>query len=158
MLAIFLTRSYWLRVEDSRPLDELADDLPTNNVDHDHVLDSRGVHPIIQSCGPASARRGRKPGAQGCRLGDQLADEHVRALRAASEAALPGQLGMLARGVGVARSSEHLVESGRSAAITTFGTAADDDLEAPSHLSRAYPCRQSLASAVLISAVRPGLV
>jgi len=43
---------------------------------------------------------------------------------------LPGQLDAISRGVGVERRSEHLEQAGRSTVIATFGTAADDDLEA----------------------------
>jgi hypothetical protein len=86
-----------LRLKDARPLDELAHDLPTQYVLNDDTLDAPRVHPIIQRCYPARARQGRKPGPEaGLCIGDDLAHEDVGALRAASEAALPHELGLLA--------------------------------------------------------------
>lgn len=85
-------------MKDARPLDELAHDLTANDVLCNHTLDAARVHPIIQCCHAARAREGRKPGSQArlC-IGDDLADQHVWALRAASEAALPHKLGLLSR-------------------------------------------------------------
>jgi hypothetical protein len=86
-----------LRLKDARPLDELAHDLPTQYVLNDDTLDAPRVHPIIQGCHAARARQGRKPGPEArLSVGDDLTHEDIRALRAASEAALPHELGLLA--------------------------------------------------------------
>ena len=83
---------------------ELAHDLPAEDVLYDDTLDAPRVHPIIQRCHPARARQGRKPGPEArLRVGDDLAHQDVRALRAASEAALPHELGLLARVVRLER-------------------------------------------------------
>jgi hypothetical protein len=91
-------------MQDARPLDELAHNLTTNYVLNHDTLDAPRVHPIIQGCDAAGARQGRKPGAQArLRIGDDLAHQHVRALRAATEAALPHELGRFARVVSFER-------------------------------------------------------
>ena len=91
-------------MKDARPLDELANDLPANNVLSNDTLDAPRVHPIIQRCHPARARQGRKPGSEArLRIGDDLAHQDVGALRAASEAALPHKLRVLTRPVGFER-------------------------------------------------------
>jgi hypothetical protein len=122
-----------LRLKDARPLDELAHDLPSQYVLNDDTLDAPRVHPIIQRCHPARARQGRKPGSEArLGVGDDLANEHVGALRAATKAALPDELGLLARMVSFERGAKDLVQLTRGAAVTALGPATDDNLETTS--------------------------
>lgn len=85
-------------MKDARPLDELAHHLTANHVLNDDALDAPHIDTIIQRCHPAGARQRRKPSAER-RLSvcDDLANEHVWALRAAPEAALPDKLDVFAR-------------------------------------------------------------
>jgi hypothetical protein len=118
-------------VEDARSLDELANDLATNHVLNNHALYSSRVHPIIQrGRAPRSRQRGKPAAQRGCGFREQFAYEHVGALRAPPEAALPHQICAFARAVGFQRRSEHLVELGGTASIAAFGASADDDLKA----------------------------
>lgn len=118
-------------MEDARALDELTNDLTANYVLHDHTFNSCRVHPIIQCGRAARTRQGRKPGAERwLRVSYDLANEHVGALRAAAEAALPRQLCAGARIVRLQRRSEHLMQRGGAATIAAFGASTDDDLEA----------------------------
>jgi hypothetical protein len=116
-------------MKDSRSLDELPNDAPAHDMFHDHAFDSLSVHAIIQSRGPTRARCGRKPTSDLWGVRAHLANEHVRALRAAPEATLPHHLDALARNVGIERRSEYLVKRTRPPAVAAFGAAADDDLE-----------------------------
>lgn len=85
-------------MKDARPLDELAHDLPANYVLRDDTFDAPRVHPIIQRCHAARARQGRKPRSEArLRVGNDLTHQDVWALRAASKAALPNELGLFAR-------------------------------------------------------------
>jgi hypothetical protein len=87
-------------MKDARPLDELAHDLTTYHVLNDDTIDSPRIHPIIQRRHPAGARQRRKASTERrlC-VGDDLSNENVGALRAASEAALPDELDVFARAV-----------------------------------------------------------
>ncbi len=130
-LAVFRRGSYGVRRMNSRSLHVLTHDLAADHVLGDDSLSSGRVDPIIQSCRAARARGGGKP-ATDCRCGgdgEDLSHQHVGALGTAPEAALPHQLGRLAVGVSVERSSEHLLERRRATAVAAFGTPADDDLE-----------------------------
>ncbi|HEY3804613.1 MAG TPA: hypothetical protein VGL61_18485 [Kofleriaceae bacterium] len=121
-------------MENPGALDELADDLPADDVLLDHTLDFRPVHPIIQSRRAPRPRHGRKAGAEDrCSVVRHLAHEHVRALRAAAEAALPHELDTPARLVRRERRLEDLVELCGRAAIAALRPATDHDLEAALH-------------------------
>jgi hypothetical protein len=98
----------------------------------DDSLHARFVHPIIQRCDAARAWQGRKASAQGRLLiGYELANEHVGALRAPAETALPDELRTVTRGTCLQRRREQVMQGRRAAPVTAFGTAADDDLEPP---------------------------
>jgi hypothetical protein len=86
-------------MEDARPLDELADDPARADVLLNDTLHPRRVHPIIQSRDAAWARQRGKPAAQGRLFGHELANQHIRPLRAPAEAALPHQLRTITSGV-----------------------------------------------------------
>ena len=119
-------------MEDARALDEVANDLTAYHMLLDDSLHARFVHPIIQCRDAARARQGRKARSQARLLiGYELADEHVGALRAAPETALPDKLGPVARGACLEGRCEQVVQGRRPAAVTALGTAADDDLEPP---------------------------
>ena len=157
-LAVFLSRSYGLRVEDARPLDELTDDLPAIRA-HDDALDALGVHPIIQSCRPARARQGRKPGAQSGRGSATIS--RTRTFGPCVQR--PKQL--------CHASSVVLARAWASSADRNTSWSAADPRRSPHSgprqitilkrrptSTRAYPPAQSLASASLMTAVRPGFV
>src|SRR5580704_10732933 len=137
--AVLLARSYYgLRVENSRALDELANDLSTDDVLDDHAFHFRPLHPIVQSRRAPRAGRGREARSERWRrFFGELANQHVGALRAATEAALPHQLHTRARVVLRERRSKDVVKLGRRAAIATLRAATDHDLEAPLHASGA---------------------
>jgi hypothetical protein len=119
-------------MEDSRPLDELADDLTSNHVLYDDTFHARSVHPIIQGCRAPRARHGRKPTADlGAYIGDDFAHQYVGPLRAAAIAALPCDFCIGPPAVRVEGVVELLLKCARSTAIATLGAAADHDLEAP---------------------------
>ena len=84
-------------MEDARPLDELANDLTADYVLNYHVFYSCCVHPIIQRGHAARSRQRGKPTAKRRLFCDHFAHEHVRALRAATKAALPHQIRAFAR-------------------------------------------------------------
>ena len=84
-------------MKDARPLDEVANDLTADNVLYNHAFYSQCVHPIIQRSDAARSRQRGKPAAEGRLFTDYLPHEHVRPLRAPTEAALPHQLCALAR-------------------------------------------------------------
>jgi hypothetical protein len=118
-------------VEDARALDEVANDLAANYMLDNHAFYSCYVHSIIQRGRAARSRQRRKPTAERRRwLRYQLAHEHVGSLRAAPEAALPHQLGALARIVRLQRGSEHVMKGRRAATVAAFGASANNDLEA----------------------------
>jgi hypothetical protein len=120
-------------MEDARALDEVANDLSSDDVLYDHTFHTRSVHPIIQSCRAARARHGRKAAP------DLRADlwarfrhfthEDVRPLRTAAEATLPCDLGSRPHAVRVEGIMEHLLKCARSSSIAALRAAADDDLE-----------------------------
>jgi hypothetical protein len=117
-------------VEDSRPLDELPNDLASDDVLYDDTFDSRSVHPIIQSCRAARARHGRKPAAdRWTYLCHELADQDVGALRAAAETTLPGDLGRRAHPVCIERVVKQLLKRARSSPVAALRAATDDYFE-----------------------------
>ncbi len=121
-------------MEDARALDELANDLASDNMLNDNTFHARSVHPIIQSCRAARARHGRKPTADlGARIRDDFAHEDVGTLRTPAEATLPRDFGLCPSAVGLERGVEQLLKRARSSAITALRAAADHDLEAPRH-------------------------
>jgi len=116
---------------DARSLDVLADNLPALHVLHDHLLHPPWLHPIIQSRRAAWPWEGRKPtaGEPAWWGGEDLPHQDVRALGAAPETTLPGELGRLAHAVGLERRTEHLVQRGGAAPVATLGAAADHHSE-----------------------------
>jgi hypothetical protein len=121
-------------MEDARPLDEVANDLASYNMLYDNTFHARSIHPIIQSCRAARARHGRKPTADlRAQIHHELANEHVRALRAAAETTLPRDFGVVARCVRVERAVKQLLKGARSAPVAALRAATDHDLEAPRH-------------------------
>jgi hypothetical protein len=118
-------------MKDSRSLDKLANELTSNHVLHNDTFHPRSVHMIIQSCRASRARHGRKPAADlGARIDQKLPHEHVRALRAATEATLPGDFGLVARGMCLESAMKQLLKRARSTTVAALGAAADHDLEA----------------------------
>src|ERR1700742_2612050 len=84
-------------MKDARALDEVANDLASDDVLYDDAFHTRSVHPIIQSCRAARVRHGRKAatdlrGDLGAAFRD-FTHAGVRPLRAATEATLPCALG-----------------------------------------------------------------
>lgn len=128
-------------MEDARALDELAHDLTANHMLLDDPIYTWRVHSIIQRCHATRARQGRKAGAKRRLISHELTHEHVGALRAAAKAALPHELGAIARLLGIERVGEQIVELSRTAAVAALGAAADDDLEP----ARRYHCVERTA-------------
>src|SRR3954452_1530588 len=96
-LRVFRPHCYRVTRVDGRALDVLANDPAPHHVlgdDMDHALP---IHPIIQSRGAARAReRGKATPQRRHRIaGENLSDQDIGTLRAASEAALPHQLRVL---------------------------------------------------------------
>jgi hypothetical protein len=120
---------------DARSLDVLPDDLSTHDVRGDDVGRTLWIDSIIQSGRAPRARQGRKPAAQHRRrlIGEDLSHQHIGALGAPPEATLPHLLGVLSRTVRLERALEHVVERGRATPATSFGTAANHDLETTDH-------------------------
>ena len=116
-------------MKDARSLDKLAHDLATDHVLLDDALYTWRVHPIIQRWRATRARQGRKAGSERRWIAHHLADQDVRALRAAAKAALPHELGAFARVLSLERAAKQVVQLRRAAAIAALGAAADDDLE-----------------------------
>ena len=97
-------------MKDARPLDELAYDLTANHMLRDDTLDALRIDTIIQRCHAPRAWQGRKPGTQAGPLRHpDLANEDVRALRAASKTALPHELCAFTRVVAFERRAKYLV-------------------------------------------------
>ena len=99
---------------DARSFDVLADDLPSDHVCGDDTRDALAIHSIIQGRRAPRARQCGKPGAQcgRCLAREDLSHQHVGALRAAAEAALPRHLGVRLRTVRRQLSSKHVVQRG----------------------------------------------
>jgi hypothetical protein len=114
---------------DARSLDQVANDLPAVDMLDDDAHRALLVHPIIQSRHSARAWQRRKPTARqtaglGC---EDLPDKDVRALRAASKAALPHELRLLPSPIRFERRPEGLVKNRRSATVPALGPSADHD-------------------------------
>ena len=95
---------------DARALYVLANDLPAYDMLADDPLHACRIDPIIQSCSSARARGGRKPTSECRGSGEDLSHQDVRALRAASEAALPHELRPVARVLRDERLLEHFMK------------------------------------------------
>src|SRR5215831_12557550 len=82
---------------DAGPLDILADDPASHHVLCNDVCDALTIDMIIQSGGAPRTRQRGKPGTERwhCLAGEDLSHQHVRALGAAPEAALPHELRVL---------------------------------------------------------------
>ena len=117
---------------DTRSFDVLTDDLPSHHMRADDARDTLAIHSIIQGRRAARARQCGKPGAQCrcCLAREDLSHQHIRALRAAAEAALPRQLGVRLRTVPGQLRPKHVEQRGRSVTITALGAATDHDAEA----------------------------
>ena len=117
-------------MEDARSLDELAHDLTANHMLRDDTLDALRIDTIIQCRHAARARQGRKPCTQARSLiRHDLANEDVRALRAAAKTALPDELCAVTRVVAFERRAKYLVQLARRPAIAAFRPATNDDFE-----------------------------
>jgi hypothetical protein len=116
---------------DTRPLDVLANDPASHHMLGDDVCYALTIDPIIQSGGAARAGERGKAGAQRWHrlAGEDLSYQHIGSLRAAPEAALPHQLGVLLRTMGLERRAKHIVKHCRSVTVTALRSTADDDLE-----------------------------
>ena len=134
-LRVFRPHGYGVIRMDAGSLDVLAHDLPPHHVLGDEMQYALRIHPIIQSSHAARAGQRGKPGPERRRYiaGENLSHEHIGALRAAPEATLPQELGVLLRTVRRERGTKHLVEAGRAVSFAALGAAADHDLEAARH-------------------------
>jgi hypothetical protein len=132
---------------DARPLDVFAHDLPGDDVERDQAFDPFAIDVIIQGRDATRARERRE--ARTDRYSpierDELADEDVWPLRAATEAALPHHLALRARVIGIERVDERVVQHGRAATVAALGPTADDDAELPRHAKAAYEVRREIS-------------
>src|SRR5450755_718485 len=102
-------------MKDARSLDKLANELASNHVLDNDTFHAGSVHPIIQSCRAPRARHGSNPAAaSGPQIRHELPHEDVRALRAATETTLPGDLGVVARRVRLESRMKQLLKRARS--------------------------------------------
>jgi hypothetical protein len=117
---------------DARSLDVLADDLPPHHMLGDDMHDTLSIHPIIQSGRAARTGQRGKPATERWHhiAGEDFSHQDVGTLRAASEAALPHELGVRRRTLCGERQSKLVMKHGRSVTVTALRTTADDDLEA----------------------------
>jgi len=120
---------------DARSFHILPDDLPPRHMCGDDVFSPLRIHPIIQGSGAARSRQRRKPAAEQGRglRGEDLPHQHVGTLGAPAKAALPRNLGVLARTMCVQRRVKDLSERHGSVALAALRPAADQDLEVTNH-------------------------
>ena len=119
----------------ARSLDVVPNDVPLVDVVGDDTLDACRVHPTIQSRRTPRAGDRRKPATERRhrRRGEDLPHQDIGPLRAATEAALPRELGVLARTMALERTLEHVVQPRGSEAASALRAATDHDLETTYH-------------------------